>query len=123
MEKGLRGARADDLEPNLLDVASVGSLVGVGCGALEEDLTVGVQAALRRYVHQQGGCDKVEFVLANLDRRVIQTVVRADAERDVAFTLRMGCTVPFVHPILERMCFHGDFAVGTRDIGGIEPVG
>ena len=114
--------RARDGEPNLLDIAAVRSLVGVRSRALEENAARAVFAALRGDVDQQGWRHQVELVLSDHDGRVVQSVVRTNTERDVAFTLGVGSAVPFVDPILERVGFHGDVAVRARGVGSIEPV-
>ena len=122
LEELLRGSRALNVKPNLLDIASIGALVRVGSRSLEENLTVLVNTAFGGDVDENGRCNEVEFVLAHLNWRVVKTVIRTDTEGDVAFTLRVGSTVPFVDPILERMVLHRDVAVGAGNIGSVEPI-
>ena len=105
-----------------MHVASSRSLVGIGSRALEQDLSGLVDAAGRWDIDQKRGSNEVEFVLAHLDWRIIQAVVRADAERDVPLSFGVSSTVPFVDPVLEGMGFHRDLAVGAGGIGGVEPI-
>ena len=70
-----------DREPNLLHIAAGRPPVRVGSRTLEQHLTCLMNAASRWHTHQQRGSDKVEFVLANLNRRIIQPVIRANTER------------------------------------------
>ena len=118
----LIAVRIGDSEPNLLDVAAQSPLVRVGCSSLEKDLAVLVNAAIGWDVNQDGGWNEVEFELANLNWRIVQTVIGANTEGDVAFTLGVSSSVPFVDPILERVGLHRDLAVCTGDVRGVEPI-
>ena len=67
--------------------------------------------------------NKIQLEFTDFNRRVVQTVVGTNSESDVTFTVRVSRQVPIKRPCLERVVFFGQFAVCSRRIDGIVPIG